>query len=175
MAPWVASGLLSPQLGFGVLAIVVIATAVLLVAARGAVARLGGWRLLAGYVAALGVAVAFALCVQLVASLSVSEFLAALAFFGYASCVALAVVVVPIVCALVTKGYASGLRTITASMFAGLVLAVMAFVLQRSTVQEGRVLQLFVDTLFLVPFLAIVGAAFSIGARLPWNSRSIRN
>jgi hypothetical protein len=172
MAPWVVAGLLSPLLGLAVFAIVALATTMLYLFARDTVSRLGGRRIVAGYLTAVGVAIALTVLAHLVASFSLSEFVAALAFFGYTSSIALAIFVVPIVCGLLAKGRATAPWAIIASMLAGLAVAGVAFTLQRSTVPEGRELLLLVDMLYIVPFLAILGAAFAIGTGLPWRAHS---
>lgn len=169
MAPWVAAGLLSPFLGIAILGFVALATAGLYLVARRAVSRLGPRRLAAGYLGTITVAAMLTLLAHLLGSFGLTESLAVLAFFVYASCVVLAVVIVPIVCVLGVWGRASAPRTIIASVLVGVVLAVAAYALQGSVVPEERRARLLVDMLYLVPFFAIVSAAFSVGARLPWT------
>lgn len=171
MAPWVIAGILSPSLALAVLAVVLICTTGLYLVARRAFTRLGVRRVVAGYLGVFAVLFGLCLVLQLVELLTWQDSVVVFLFLVYAACLALALIIVPLLCVLAARGRASAPWAILTSVLAGVVLAMIAYALLRSGVREERELRLLLDMSLAIPFLVIVGVGFALGARLPWTMR----
>ena len=171
MLPWVSAALLSPALAFGVLSLVLLATVVLYLIAKEAVAKLGPQRIISGYLAAFAVAAAVAGVASISFSLTLHEFVALLALFTYPASISLAMLTVPVVCIASTRGHGSAPLAIAATTLAGIAVALTAYVLRPQGLEASQEHRLLFVVLWFVPFAAMVGIGFSIGAHLPWSIR----
>lgn len=172
MAPWVVAGVLSPSLALAVLAAVLICTTALYLVARRAFARLGGRRMVMGYFGTFVALLILCLALQLVEQLAWQDSVVMFLALVYAACLALAFIIVPLLCVLMARGRASAPWVVLMSMLVGVVLAMIAYALLRSGIREGRELRLLLDMSWAVPFLTVVGIGFALGARLPWTMRA---
>ena len=167
MAPWVLAGLTSPWSILGLVLVVILLTGIHYVVAKRSFRQFGFYRLAAGYLGALSCMIPVSVYVG---SFQWKESIAAFIFLAYVACLALAIVIVPAVLALATRGHASAPWAIVVSVATAVLFIVVGRWLRGPGIGEVSELRLLYEFLSVVILLAIVGIGFSLGARLPWKT-----